>query len=295
LPFLPVGYEHGPKNPSAPGLAVTATTRSLPDQKFEGKLAFIYPHVDQDTRTAMVRFELDNPDHKLRPGATAEVTLRVAPQDIPLLTDSASSPEQKKYLEDGKVLAVPDTSVIDTGRQKVVYRQQSPGVFEGVEVTLGPRMVDSQGAEFYPVLKGLQPGERVVTSGSFLVDAETRLNPAAGSIYFGNSGSTQNTASGNIDIRPSTPQEATASSAAPEMSESEIQANLAKLSTGSLEEVQQQRSCPISGNRLGVMGPPLQITIENQSIWLCCEGCKEDALKDPQATLKKVTELQHAK
>ena len=54
-------------------------------------------------------------------------------------------------------------------------------------MTLGPRMTDPDGAPFYPVLHGLNAGDRVVTSGSFLVDAETRLNPAAGSIYFGNS------------------------------------------------------------------------------------------------------------
>src|SRR5258707_4448442 len=53
-------------------------------------------------------------------------------------------------------------------------------------------MSDDAGGVFYPVLSGLAAGERVVTSGSFLVDAETRLNPAAGSIYFGGSGGAQN-------------------------------------------------------------------------------------------------------
>ena len=53
---------------------MTATTRAFPNEPFHGKLAFIYPHVDQDTRTVTVRFELDNPGHKLRPGSTADVS-----------------------------------------------------------------------------------------------------------------------------------------------------------------------------------------------------------------------------
>ena len=81
--------------------------------------------------------------------------------------------------------------MIDTGSQQIVYREAYPGVYEGVKVELGPKMTGPEDISFYPVLAGLKPGERVVTSGSFLVDAETRLNPAAGSIYFGGSGGRQ--------------------------------------------------------------------------------------------------------
>jgi len=88
-------------------------------------------------------------------------------------------------LAQGKVLAVPETSVIDTGSQTIVYRQTMPGTFEGVKVTLGPRMAGPDDVAFYPVIRGIDQGDRIVTAGSFLVDAETRLNPAAGSIYFG--------------------------------------------------------------------------------------------------------------
>ncbi|MGH7820713.1 MAG: heavy metal-binding domain-containing protein, partial [Candidatus Binatia bacterium] len=82
------------------------------------------------------------------------------------------------------VLAAPETSVVDTGTRKVVYVESSPGVFDAREVTLGPR----SGA-FYPVISGLEAGMRVATAGSFLIDAETRLNPAAAGTYFGASGS----------------------------------------------------------------------------------------------------------
>jgi Cu(I)/Ag(I) efflux system membrane fusion protein len=74
----------------------------------------------------------------------------------------------------GEVLSVPESAVIDTGSRKVVYVESEPGVFEGREVVLGPRIGDR-----FPVLEGLLPGERVAAAGAFLIDAESRLNPAA--------------------------------------------------------------------------------------------------------------------
>ena len=59
------------------------------------------------------------------------------------------------------VLAVPDTAVIDTGSQTIVYRESSPGVYEGVKVELGPKMTGPEAITFYPVLGGLERGEHV--------------------------------------------------------------------------------------------------------------------------------------
>jgi Cu(I)/Ag(I) efflux system membrane fusion protein len=72
------------------------------------------------------------------------------------------------------VLTVPESAVIDTGTKKVVYVETEPGIFEGREVGLGAISGDR-----YPVLDGLHPGETVATQGSFLIDAENRLNPRA--------------------------------------------------------------------------------------------------------------------
>ena len=69
---------------------------------------------------------------------------------------------------------MPESAVIDTGTRKVVYVETEPGVFEGREVVLGPRIGDR-----FPVLEGLAPGEKVAAAGAFLIDAESRLNPGA--------------------------------------------------------------------------------------------------------------------
>ncbi|MBI2942880.1 MAG: efflux RND transporter periplasmic adaptor subunit [Candidatus Wallbacteria bacterium] len=79
-----------------------------------------------------------------------------------------------------KVLAVPDEAVIDTGTRKVVYLDKGSGIYDAVEVVLGPHT-----DIYYPIEKGLEAGSKVVTAGSFLVDAEARLSPAAGAAYFG--------------------------------------------------------------------------------------------------------------
>ncbi len=88
-----------------------------------------------------------------------------------------------KHVEFEQLLAVPFSAVIDTGFRKVVYVDRGEGLFEGVEVKLGARA-----GEYYAVRDGLKPGDRVVTAGAFLLDAESRLNPAAGAQYFGASG-----------------------------------------------------------------------------------------------------------
>ncbi len=80
-------------------------------------------------------------------------------------------------------LVLPVDAVIDTGRRRVVYREVEPGVYDAVEVVVGRRVGD-----FYPVISGVRLGERVVSRGAFLVDAEARLSPAATSSYFGASG-----------------------------------------------------------------------------------------------------------
>lgn len=282
LAFLPAGDTEQDRRRNLNGLDMSATTRAFPGEVFRGKLAFIYPHVDQDTRTVTVRFELDNPGHKLRPGSTASITLQVAPKNIAALSSRADSQQTGQMLAEGRVLAVPESAIIDTGSQKIVYRQTLPNTFEGVEVAVGPSMSDATGAAFFPVLRGLSHGDAVVTSGSFLVDAETRLNPAAGSIYFGGSGGSQDR-SGVTTVRPSTPEDPHA----------KIKASLAKLPPEDRTQAEAQRFCPVlTTSRLGSMGAPIKLLVAGEPVFVCCAGCKESALKNAEKTLAKVKQLQ---
>ncbi len=88
-----------------------------------------------------------------------------------------------KHVESEELLAVPASAVVDTGVRKIVFLDKGHDTFDAVEVEIGPRA-----GEYYPILKGLAAGDRVVSAGAFLLDAEARLNPAAGVMYFGASG-----------------------------------------------------------------------------------------------------------
>jgi hypothetical protein len=181
---------------------------------------------------------------------------------------------------------VPDSAVIDTGSLKVVYREASPGVYEGVAVEVGPRMaVAGEPTAYYPVLKGVEPGERVVTNGAFLIDAETRLNPAAGSIYYGGSGGKGGS---TVAVRPSTPEDTDAL-------ERKARAELAKLNAADRRLAEAQKFCPVlRKNRLGSMGPPFKLTLDGQTVFLCCAGCEAKARADTKKTLATVEELKKA-
>src|SRR5262249_22162509 len=129
--------------------------------------------------------------------------------------------------------------------------------------------------------KGLKQGDRVVTSGSFLVDAETRLNPAAGSIYFGGSGGNKSAASA-ANVRPSTPED----------KRGKIAAALAKLSPADRAAAEAEELCPVlDGSPLGGMGVPVKLTLEGQDVFLCCKNCLKRAQASPAETLARAKEL----
>jgi RND family efflux transporter MFP subunit len=110
--------------------------------------------------------------------------VRDAPGECPICGGMALLPREKELAADrASPLAVPISAVIDTGSRKLVYKETSEGIFDAVEVVLGPRA-----GEFYPVISGLAAGERVVARGAFLIDAEARLDPGAAGAYFGASG-----------------------------------------------------------------------------------------------------------
>ncbi len=260
------------------GLPVSATTKSFPAREFTGRLAFIHPHLDAGTRTLKVRFDMENPNHELRPGMYAAVNIRVPADQLNLLPGDATE-EQKSSHAKGLVLAVPEQAVIDTGRRKIVYRETEPDLFEGVEVQLGPRC-----GTFYPVIHGLQAGDRIATAGSFLIDAETRLTAGAGSIYFGASGGATagGSKSATAAVRPSASRD----------EEDRIRFVLARLSPQDRLLAESQQFCPVlADNRLGSMGAPQKVMVNGEAVFLCCKGCITDALAKPEATLNRIKEF----
>lgn len=134
------------------GQPATVTLSSFPGRTFSGKITYIYPQVDNTTRTLKVRIELSNRGFLLKPDMYAEVTLNIS------------------Y---GNRLVVPQEAVLDSGSEQLVYVALADGYFEPRKIQIGPKVEDK-----YVVLNGLQAGERIVTSGNFLIDSESKLKSA---------------------------------------------------------------------------------------------------------------------
>jgi len=136
------------------GQEATVQLDYLPDREFRGRLTYIYPNVDEKTRTAKVRMEFHNPGYFLKPGmfATVQVTSELDPS----------------------VLLAPDMAILRSGEKTTVFVALDGGKFDPRTVTLGPQAEN----DMYQVLSGLKEGERIVTSGQFMLDSESQLREA---------------------------------------------------------------------------------------------------------------------
>jgi len=122
-------------------------------KSFLAKVSYIQPEVDPTTRTLKVRLDADNPATALKPDMYVDVTFRV---------DSAAA------------LTVPAGAVLEAGDRNTVFVDHGNGYLEPREVTIG-----EQHGDRIAILKGLKAGERIVTSGNFLIDSESQLKAAA--------------------------------------------------------------------------------------------------------------------
>lgn len=128
----------------------------LPGKQYRGRVTYIYPEVDPKSRTVKVRIEFRNPRMELKPGMYADVEIQV---------------------DYGRRIVVPAEAVLDSGMRQIVFLARSNGRFEPREIKVGPRLEDQ-----YIVLAGLEAGDTIVTSGNFLIDSESRLTSATGSM-----------------------------------------------------------------------------------------------------------------
>ncbi|HJZ13213.1 MAG TPA: efflux RND transporter periplasmic adaptor subunit, partial [Acidobacteriota bacterium] len=115
-------------------------------------VTYVYPDLNSMTRTLKARIEFRNSDFSLKPGMYANVELDTG---------------------HGAGLVIPSDAVLDSGDRKIVFVQKTEGEFEPRQVELGEYLGDQ-----VVVTKGLKAGEKVVTSGNFLIDSESQLKSA---------------------------------------------------------------------------------------------------------------------
>ncbi len=134
------------------GQLATVTFSSYAGEEFHGRVSYIYPYLNKEARTVKVRLELPNPGVLLKPDMYGDVLISV---------------------NHGTNLAIPEQAVLDSGKRTLVFVVRGEGLFEPRTVKLGPKI-----GSYYEVREGLTEGERVVTSGNFLIDSESKLMAA---------------------------------------------------------------------------------------------------------------------
>jgi membrane fusion protein, copper/silver efflux system len=136
------------------GMRATVTVRAYMGQPIAGEVTFIYPELKPETRTARVRIDVPNPDGRLKVDMYADVVFQAGAGGTP-------------------VVAVPTSALIDSGSRQVVLVAKGEGRFEPRAVKVGRR-----GDGYVEILEGIKKSEDVVTSATFLIDAESNLRAA---------------------------------------------------------------------------------------------------------------------
>lgn len=136
------------------GQEATMTLPYLPGRTYQGTVTFIYPYLQPKTRDVIIRLEFDNPGLELKPDMYGDVMIHTR----------AEAPG----------LTIPAEAVIRSGERNLVFVARGNGKFTPRTVTLGRHVDDGR----IHILQGLAPGDRVVTSGQFLLDSESKLQEA---------------------------------------------------------------------------------------------------------------------
>lgn len=231
------------------GQKAVMTLPYIPGQQFEGTVVYVYPFLNPQTRQARVRLEFNNPDNLLKPGMFADVRLQSRLAD--------------------QVILAPRSAILDTGRQQVAFVQVDEGEFEPRDVSIGMTTEDGM----VEIRSGLQPGERVVTSGQFLLDSEARFAEARARMIRGDAPPTNHGAHGGHDH-----------AAVPRTPAQVKPVRLRATADGGFELTH----CLVSGLELGAMGAPVPVEHNGRTIKFCCADCISKFRANPEAFVEAI-------
>ncbi len=278
------------------GQQVDVTMQSQPGRKYQGRIAFIDPMVDTKTQTVSVRVVIPNESRLIRIGdyarATAAVDVNLGGEKSdqvydPQLANKWISPKHPYIIRDEAgacpecgialvptsefgfatepprlqgAVVVPRQAILMSGDASVAYVETEPGRFEFRKVQLGPVSGD-----WVAIVSGIDSGESVVSRAAFMVDAEFNI-ASKPSI---------------IDPNKKRPVDESATDTTPEQQD-EIREAMTQLSEPDRVLAMAQVICPVTEFALGSMGAPVSVNVENQTVFICCEGCRDRLVKNPQ-------------
>ncbi len=278
------------------GQPVSVTLPSQSGRQFQGRVAFVDPQIDPATQTVPVRIVISNEAGLLSIGDYAQATIetKVTPTGELLnqlydaeLADKWISPKHPYIVRDqpgncpesGEALVpaaefgyvshpiqqqgaivVPRNAVLMAAGHSVAYVETEPGRFEFRSVEVG-QIVGDQVA----IISGIQAGENVVADAPYTLDSAFNMAGKPSLI--------DPTKSINKDETLAEPSRDQIAS---------IQQAISQLSLPDQKLAAAQISCPVTGFAIGSMGKPIKVSLENRDLFICCEGCREQLLADPE-------------
>lgn len=284
------------------GQQVNVVLQSQLGKEFTGRIAFIDSEINPQTQTIPVRVVVPNDAGLIRVGDYAEITIDVTVDSSggqldelydPLLAGKWISPRHPYIIreqpgtcpvcgealldasslgfvaappENQQAVVVPRESVLVSGNESVAYVETNPGHFEFRQVKIGP-----VAGEQVAIVSGIKSGEMVVANAAFMVDAAFNMSGKPSLID-------PNRATGKDEAKQ----------AAKELELATIEQSLARLNQADRDLARTQSYCPVTGFALGSMGAPVKVTVEEQAVFLCCEGCRGGLLEKPQYYLERM-------
>ncbi|AQT69482.1 Cation efflux system protein CusB precursor [Anaerohalosphaera lusitana] len=266
------------------GQTVDFTSEAYPGEVFTGKIAFIDPILNEETRTVKLRVNVQNPGRKLKPGMFVRATVTpkvsmggqvmdpsmagkwICPMHPSIVKEAAGDCDicgmdlvetgSMGYMEiaEGEQqapLVIPETSVLVTGKRAVVYLKlpgEDKPTFEGREIVLGPKA-----GEYYIVQSGLEAGDEIVTSGNFKIDSALQ-----------------------IQAKPSM------------MSPDDDDPDSKDGAKLEVESDGEQIVCPVMG---GKINKDIFVEYKGKKVYFCCAGCPEEFQKNPEKYLDKLPQF----
>ncbi len=246
----------------AVGQTANFTVAGLPGKSFEGIVSFTDPVVDQRSRTARLRVEVDNPDGLLKPGMFASAVVHAAYGSD--LLQRTSDEHQMENQEPKHPLVIPTSAPLITGRRALVYVRvpdEERPTFEPRRVKLGPRAGDE-----YIVEDGLNEGDLVVVNGQFKIDSELQIRGRPSMMAPEGEGAPDHGhAHGDGDV--------------PDHDDAHGDAH------GDADSIKLQTECPVMG---GPINTDFYADVDGYRIYVCCPGCDQTVLDDPETYLEEM-------
>lgn len=288
------------------GQKVVTQVQSIPNRKFEGRVAYVDTTVDSTTQSVPVRIVIPNPEGDIRIGdyATATITVDVthtvdegmqpiydsdlagkwiSPRHPQIQSDQPGKcsicnmdlvPAEKlgfSTLPIAKQLfvTVPRSAVLIVGNKNVAYVETKRGRFEFREIEVD-RIIGSD----VVVKSGITPGEQVVAKAALLLDSSFNMANKPSLID-------------PNKIKPEVPENKDP------FADPEVIKALEKFTDAERDAIKAQEYCPVGEQILGSMGPPLKIDHQGNTVWVCCEGCVSTFNETPTEYLQKLGELKN--